>query len=414
MGLWEYGSSSRPLPPPDGDEKDQDMRSLWRTTGDPLLDKITAKPFALLDSKDAPEVTKACFFPDTSSHAAIYHEQELGINPCKRTYASLHKTIPDAYILEAENVILFRGTLHSKGGEALADSFRIIDPHKGVMAGYSGHMHGLRPLNGHYFIHAPAAEAPPQFIHEETVIPFFSAPEFGHWILETLTSLWAQEHGAQGKYMLYPGTRLPAFMEILTAPFGLSKEDFFSPAEYMLLKRVLLPSKAYMHCGGYVSDRAKDVWKRVVDFHAPDEIKDPPRKLYVSRKNIPVRRLLNEARCEEIFSSYGFHIIQPEKLPLLEQIHLFSQATHVAGPIGSGMHNIIWARRPERVKALFLCSDSFLRNHNFFYIEQSFNRVSFTVYGSSASPPHDNSLYSEDWFLSETNLKMAIEQWLDA
>lgn len=389
------------------------MRRLRPTTGQPFLDKITAKPFGLIDSRDAPEITKSRFFSNSLPHATTYQEQELGINPRKRTYASLYAAAPEAYILEAENVFLFRGVLHSKSGEALADSFRIIDPQNGVLAGYNNRNPDVQPLNGWHFVHAPVPKPSPPLVYEDRVVPFFSSPKFGHWILEALTSLWAHEHGVRGKYMLYPNTQIPPFLEALAAPFGLSGSDFFSPTEYMLLKQVVLPSKVYMHSGGYISNRAKTVWKKVTDFHTSGKTKDLPRKIYISRKNIPIRPLLNEPRCEEIFSSYGFSSIQPENFSMSEQIQIFAQATHVAGPIGSAMHNLVWSRIPEQVKTLFLCPDSFLYSHNFFYLEQSFNRIPFSVYGTSAASPYTENPSSADWILDEANLKAAIEQWLD-
>jgi capsular polysaccharide biosynthesis protein len=54
--------------------------------------------------------------------------------------------------------------------------------------------------------------------------------------------------------------------------------------------------------------------------------------------------MLNEEEIEALFMRYGFTILHPEQLSIQDQVRLFSRARMIAGPRGSGLHNIVFAR----------------------------------------------------------------------
>lgn len=68
-----------------------------------------------------------------------------------------------------------------------------------------------------------------------------------------------------------------------------------------------------------------------------------PARLYVSREGHTNRRMTNEAEVRACFETYGFRAVRPEVLTLLRQAELFASATHVAGPLGAGLSNIVFA-----------------------------------------------------------------------
>jgi capsular polysaccharide biosynthesis protein len=67
------------------------------------------------------------------------------------------------------------------------------------------------------------------------------------------------------------------------------------------------------------------------------------RRLFVTRKPREKRTIANVASVESIFAGCGFEIVHPRRLTVAEQVRLFSQASHIAGPVGAGMANMLFA-----------------------------------------------------------------------
>lgn len=68
----------------------------------------------------------------------------------------------------------------------------------------------------------------------------------------------------------------------------------------------------------------------------------PGRRIYVSRKQARVRRVLNEAEIEPVLTKHGFEVMVMESMPLGKQISLMAQTSVLAGPHGGGLTNMIF------------------------------------------------------------------------
>jgi capsular polysaccharide biosynthesis protein len=76
------------------------------------------------------------------------------------------------------------------------------------------------------------------------------------------------------------------------------------------------------------------------------------RKLFISRtgySQVHERRLLNDAEIAAIASEQGFEIIRPEELSFENQVTLFSEASVITGPHGSGFVNMVFAPRGAKI-----------------------------------------------------------------
>ena len=70
-------------------------------------------------------------------------------------------------------------------------------------------------------------------------------------------------------------------------------------------------------------------------------------RIYVSRKNqtnFSNRDIENETELRNLLETFKFKIVEPSKLPFQEQIDLFSKASIIVGPHGSGFGNLIWGK----------------------------------------------------------------------
>jgi len=68
------------------------------------------------------------------------------------------------------------------------------------------------------------------------------------------------------------------------------------------------------------------------------------RKIFIERGQKGHRRLSNQEQVWSLFKSLGFEAVYPAALPFHEQVRLFAQASHIAGTLGAGMANAIFAR----------------------------------------------------------------------
>lgn len=71
------------------------------------------------------------------------------------------------------------------------------------------------------------------------------------------------------------------------------------------------------------------------------------RRIYVSRRSLnsegwSTRIMANESELISRLSAAGFDIIEPERIPVREQIQTFSSASIVVGPSGSGLFNTVF------------------------------------------------------------------------
>ncbi len=77
------------------------------------------------------------------------------------------------------------------------------------------------------------------------------------------------------------------------------------------------------------------------------------RRLFVSRADARKPRLLNEDEVFARIERFGFERVTPGRLPLAEQVALFSGAQAVAGPHGAGMTNLVFMPEGGAVIEIF-------------------------------------------------------------
>ena len=87
------------------------------------------------------------------------------------------------------------------------------------------------------------------------------------------------------------------------------------------------------------------------------------RRLFISRRNAPKRRLVNEDELEQTLSLHGFEIIESDKLSFPDEVRLFSEAEAIVGPHGAGMTNALFA--PEGCKILEIFDPQDVKANNY-------------------------------------------------
>ncbi len=82
--------------------------------------------------------------------------------------------------------------------------------------------------------------------------------------------------------------------------------------------------------------------------HAPDL----PRKVFIKR-NSGIRNVTNSAELEAMLVSFGFAVIEPEKMSFIEQVRLFANADVVVGTSGAALANMVFCK-PEAIVVIMI------------------------------------------------------------
>ena len=384
------------------------MRSI-RFDGPAAFANIFSAPFRVADHATAPDVVASWHFPDDTPAQQPIVAQELGLSPSQFIVNSRYAKVPDAYIHEVREARLHNGMSFSCTGDIFPDNANICSEngdawnfqfgeHSPVHLGNGYFAHNRRPLSSSY-----------NTIDHPCVI-FDAHGIYGHYLLESLPLLWTMEEGFSFKLAFFPWKKtIDAYLLGMIAPFGLASEDICITEEFSLIKTLYLIRRPYM-IKSYASNKIRSVYKKVATYyHGKDTAL--PKRIYVSRRKVAKRMLINESACEEVFASYGFTSVCPEMLSFPDQVRLFSNATHIAGPVGSALHNVVFSLRPEEMKVLFLTPERF-PPEDFCQVEQLYGRTPMCVYGKYASAVSRETWYKSPWSISIDNLKKAIEQWL--
>ena len=72
-------------------------------------------------------------------------------------------------------------------------------------------------------------------------------------------------------------------------------------------------------------------------------------KIYISRQNVKFRNIINEGDIIEFLKKAGFRVIDLNSLSIIKQIDLFSRASTIISPTGSGLANIAFCSPGTRI-----------------------------------------------------------------
>lgn len=127
------------------------------------------------------------------------------------------------------------------------------------------------------------------------------------------------------------------------------------------------------------------------------------RRIYVSRRDAHSRRLLNEGDVIALLERNGFEAVTLTGMNVREQIKLFASASHVIGPHGAGLGNVLFCP-PGSV----LCE--FQMRSNVQWSIRRLAAVSHMQYGCIMGTAKDDSaaVYLRDWTVDLGQLEAAL------
>ena len=230
---------------------------------------------------------------------------------------------------------------------------------------------------------------------------------YGHFLLEALPRCWALPKLGQDKVAVLSGfkRRVRLYGQCLPA-LGYSAGNIKKFDKIVYCKHLYVASQP-SGIKRYVTPEAMEVWRAVGRQYSVAHA-DTPKKIFISRAKVERRGLKNQCELEAIFKSKGFYVCHPEIMKFSDQVRLFANATHIAGPYGSAIFNALFAQHPAAL--LVFCSDTDFFSHFPCFAEQ------FTLDAFLAEQPQSDdgiSPYERDWEIRDMDYCTAvIEQWL--
>lgn len=132
-----------------------------------------------------------------------------------------------------------------------------------------------------------------------------------------------------------------------------------------LLENLIYPSFLTKINSAYLPAEYLDFFSQRV---CPKSARKKDRRIYISRKNAAMRRILNEEELIQTLKTYNFQEYVLEQMTIEEQIELFYHAEIVVGSHGAGFSNIIFA---DKVHVIELFPSQFIWMPVYYFLSKS-------------------------------------------
>lgn len=181
----------------------------------------------------------------------------------------------------------------------------------------------------------------PQFRREvlATITSIAGAKNYYHWLFDDLPRLKLLEGVIDEiDYLIVPHD---------LKRFQLETLDLLGFPESRLLK---IKDGMHLQCERLLVPSFGSTWNMswtcefLRDSFLPDDLAEPHRLIYISRKDATYRKIVNEEEVEDYLREIGFEIAQTSELPFLEEVRICAEAKIVVGPHGAGLCNVIFCR----------------------------------------------------------------------
>lgn len=237
---------------------------------------------------------------------------------------------------------------------------------------------------------------------DETVFYFPIYKAYGHFLFETLGRFWVLDHIPIKK--LISNVDNKKWVLDLIKPFGFSEKNIIFTNNTPIKIEKIIYSSQLSTTGRFFSKDIFNIFKKITNYYE-DNSKKYYDKIYLSRKNIHKRSLINESEVEETFKKHGYMIIYPETLSVKQQINIILNASHIAGPIGSQIHNILFSTKIKSPHLLILAPENF-DIKNYLLINNAYKISNNFIFGKKIK---DGDVVNTDWSINIEHIEKYLK-----
>jgi capsular polysaccharide biosynthesis protein len=232
------------------------------------------------------------------------------------------------------------------------------------------------------------------------------ASNYGHWLAELLPRIWLLGKHRSDPFPIlvqHVGGPLAAVMADSLMMLGIGRERIVMSGPAPISVERLLIVDGLTHHGTYMSPL---VTTCLAELTASVPLRGPER-LFVTRASVASRRFAAEPGVLDRASRAGFSLLEPSALPFRAQVAAFRAADCVAGAVGAGLANLLFARSGSRAYAFAPASmpDTF-----FWFIAGHRGLDLSDIRCESAGPPRGPAPWDGDLVLDEADFAAMTEE----
>lgn len=192
------------------------------------------------------------------------------------------------------------------------------------------------------------------------VLSVAGANTYAHWLLDLLPRfnllLRSNIPISDIDYFIVNGTELP-FQEQTLKILDIPQKKLISSSPDLHIKadRLVVPSlpRVRFNTSEWTPKWVCDFLKEKFLHYRNSDISNSQKKLYISRENAKVRRVVNETEVIALLSEFGFKVIYLESMPVSEQARLFFSANIIITPHGAGLANLVFCQPKTKIIEFF-------------------------------------------------------------
>lgn len=137
----------------------------------------------------------------------------------------------------------------------------------------------------------------------------------------------------------------------------------------------------------------------------------PFRKIYLTRDHVKSgRKIINELQLRNLLTSYGFEIVIPDKLNIVDQAKLFNESKYIISPHGASLANIVFCEPHTRILELFNQWDSSTWSPLYSKIARTGN-LELTTLAPAKVEKDDESHHRSDFYADLESIKATLDCW---
>jgi len=263
--------------------------------------------------------------------------------------------IPPLFAYTLHGAKVFPGNIRSREGTWHSHGQLIVDKNNGLFSESYGVMDGGKTLprellqmdtTANRLILNTSVEHLPILTGEYLFLGSMH-DHFGHFLVEGLSRLWIlkyfkSEDISALKIIIYEPGLIPPAAKML-AYLGIDKSQITFLSSPCIVEKVIVPAVAY-RTHFWARDCMNHVYDSIVSGALKEKTKEFPKKIFLSRNNVPSRKLSNEIELESLYRDAGYWVLRPEAIPIGDQIRIVANADSVAGCTGSNMYLCVFQK----------------------------------------------------------------------
>lgn len=251
--------------------------------------------------------------------------------------------LPELHIRTYDNVIYVPRQIIVKAGLLLPDTFRLFRKPYVLNEQLVDCSKNYARLRDEAALRAEPAEG--RYFHIDSEYPH----QYGHAITEIVSRLYgwrlAKREDPKVKMLISSGGgdadrwgSLKPWVRLILTAYGVLPNEVRVRNSPSRVEAVTAVTPQFSNLGFAHPDILYTWDELALTLRESASVGSLPRRIFVARgAGLKNRKCRNNSQVEAMFEERGFAIVYPEKLPLPEQVALFSNAEEVAGFGGSGM-----------------------------------------------------------------------------